>query len=111
MCVHIDFSSVRVAEWPPFGKKLLFRLTICSLCILTIFIFFRFCFEGSVDLISDASVSGLCMFFFLFPPGPTQIRLYSHRILLESGNFFHMNVFFALKDLNLDSYLFYLRRS
>ena len=36
MCVHIIFSSVSVAEWPPFGKKLLTRLTICSLCILTI---------------------------------------------------------------------------
>ena len=36
MCVHIILSSVSVAEWPPFGKKLLTRLTICSLCILTI---------------------------------------------------------------------------
>ena len=25
------FSSVLVAEWPPFGKKLLTRLTICCL--------------------------------------------------------------------------------
>ena len=29
-------SSVRVAEWPAFGKELLTWLTICSLCILTI---------------------------------------------------------------------------
>ena len=36
MCDHIIFSSVLVAEWPPFGKKLLTWLTICSLCILTI---------------------------------------------------------------------------
>ena len=36
MCVHIIFSSVFVAEWSPFGKYLLTRLTICSLCILTI---------------------------------------------------------------------------
>ena len=35
MCVHI-FSSVSVAEWPPFLKWLLTRLTICSLCNLTI---------------------------------------------------------------------------
>ena len=35
-CVHINFSSVWVAEWPFFGKYLLTRLTICSLCILTI---------------------------------------------------------------------------
>ena len=33
---HIIFSSVWVAEWPPFGKEQLIRLTICSLCILTI---------------------------------------------------------------------------
>ena len=25
------FSSILVAEWPPFGKQLLTRLTICSL--------------------------------------------------------------------------------
>ena len=36
MCVHIIFSSVSVAEWAPFGKLLLTRLTICSLCILTV---------------------------------------------------------------------------
>ena len=30
------FSSVWVAEWPPFGKKLLTRLSICSPCILTV---------------------------------------------------------------------------
>ena len=29
MCVHIILSSVWVAEWQPFGKKLLTRLTIC----------------------------------------------------------------------------------
>ena len=32
-CAHIIFRSVRVAESPPFGKQLLSRLTICSLCI------------------------------------------------------------------------------
>ena len=30
MFVHIKFSSVEVAEWPPYGKDLLTRLTICS---------------------------------------------------------------------------------
>ena len=35
VCLYY-FSSVSVAECPPFGKKLLTRLTICSLCILTI---------------------------------------------------------------------------
>ena len=34
--IRIIFSSIQVAEWPPFGKELLTRLTICSLCILTI---------------------------------------------------------------------------
>ena len=36
LSVHIIFCSVWVAEWPPFGKELLTRLTICSLCSLTI---------------------------------------------------------------------------
>ena len=35
--VQIIFSSVKVAEWPSFGKELLTLLTICSLCILIIF--------------------------------------------------------------------------
>ena len=35
-CVHNIFSSVLVAVWQPFGKKLLIRLNICSLCVLTI---------------------------------------------------------------------------
>ena len=53
-CVHIIFGSVSVAEWPPFGKKLLTRLTICSLCILTIcnISYFPFWFRG-LDLGSD----------------------------------------------------------
>ena len=41
-CVHIIFSSVWIAEWPSLGKKLLTLLTICSLCILTIFNFSYF---------------------------------------------------------------------
>ena len=43
-CVHIVFSSVCVAEWPPSGKKLLTRLTMCPLCILTICYFSDFPF-------------------------------------------------------------------
>ena len=50
MCVNIIFSSVKVAEWPPFETELLTRLTICSLCILTIcnviLVISRFGFEG-----------------------------------------------------------------
>ena len=52
MCVHIIFSSVWFAE-SPFGKELLTRLTIGSLCIWTICNFslfpvvvFFFGFEG-----------------------------------------------------------------
>ena len=37
-CVHIVLSSVLVTEWPPFGKYLLTRSNICSLCILTILV-------------------------------------------------------------------------
>ena len=44
MCVHIIFSSVWDAVWPPFGNELLTRLTICSLCILTICNFGYFSF-------------------------------------------------------------------
>ena len=36
MFVHYTFSSVCVAEWPPFGKKLPARLATCSHCILSI---------------------------------------------------------------------------
>ena len=35
MFVHYTFSSVWVAEWPPFEKKLPARLAICSHCILS----------------------------------------------------------------------------
>ena len=59
----IYFSSVWVAEWPPFGKELLTRLTICSLCILTI-CNFSFGFEGWIWVLI-ASVPGLCIRFTL----------------------------------------------
>ena len=36
MFVHDTFSSVWVAEWQPFGKKLPAVLAICSHCILSI---------------------------------------------------------------------------
>ena len=54
MCVHIIFSSVWIAEWPFFGNEMLTRLTICSLCILTIcnFSYFPFCIRG-LELGSD----------------------------------------------------------
>ena len=43
-CVHFIFCPVWVAEWPSFRKKLLTRLTVCSLCVLTIFNFGDFPF-------------------------------------------------------------------
>ena len=57
-CVHIIFSSVLDAKWPPFWKKLLNRLPICSLHVLTIcyFSFFPFWFLG-LDLGSDRLIS------------------------------------------------------
>ena len=36
MFVHYTFSSVWVAEWLPFGKKLPARLAICSHYLLSI---------------------------------------------------------------------------
>ena len=41
------------AEWPHIGKKLLTRLTICSLCILTICNFSYFPSVRTLDLCSD----------------------------------------------------------
>ena len=55
LCVFIlFFSSVCVAEWLPFGKELLTRLTICSLCILNMCNVSSFPFWfGGLDLGSD----------------------------------------------------------
>ena len=64
MCVHIIFSSVLVAEWPPFGKYLLTRLTICSLCNLSICNISYFCFGfESWICVLIASVPDLCILF------------------------------------------------
>ena len=59
------FSSVWVAEWPSFGKELLTRLTMFSLCILTFcnFSYFqKFGFEGWIWVLI-ASVPGICLLF------------------------------------------------
>ena len=65
-CVHIIFISVWVAKWQRFGKELLARLTICSLCILTICNFSYFPFEGWICVLI-ASVPGLCILVFINP--------------------------------------------
>ena len=64
-CFYIIFSSVLVAEWPPFGKKLLTRLAICSLCVLPICSMscFPFCFWGW-SWVLIASVPDLCILFY-----------------------------------------------
>ena len=53
MFVHYTFSSVWVAEWPPFGKWLPARLAICSHCILSICNIFisRFGFKSGICLL------------------------------------------------------------
>ena len=67
MRVNIIFSSVWVAEWPSFWKELLTRLTICSLCTLTIckFSYLAFWFLGA-DLGSDG-FSSWSLHTFYFP--------------------------------------------
>ena len=68
MFEQIVFRSVYVVEWPPFGKELLTRLTICSLCMLTIcnFSYFPFCF-GCRIWVLIASVPGhCCLVTFVF---------------------------------------------
>ena len=66
VCLYY-FSSVWVTEWPPSWKKLLTRLTMCTLCILTICILAisRFGFEAWVWALI-ASVPELCILLFLF---------------------------------------------
>ena len=66
------FSYVKVAEWPPFGKELLIRLTVSSLCNMSICNFgcFPFWIQGQ-DFGPDYSSSGslltfLVLFYFLY---------------------------------------------
>ena len=58
------FSSVWVADWPPFEKELPTRLTICSICTLTIIfvilVISRFGFEGGIWVLI-APVPGHCL--------------------------------------------------
>ena len=63
MFVHNTFSSVWVAEWPPFGKEPPTRLALCSHCILSIcnYSFSRFGFEGGIWFLI-ASVPVHCLF-------------------------------------------------
>ena len=66
MSVLFILGSVKVAEWPPFGKELLPRLTICSLRIMftCCFRYFPFWFQGQ-DFGSDCASSWLLLTFYL----------------------------------------------
>ena len=58
-------SKAKVAEWPPFGRELLIRFTVCYLFILTvivILVIYHFGFEGGT-LVLIASVPGHCLSF------------------------------------------------
>ena len=67
-CVHIILSSIWVAEWQPFGKELLTRLTICSLCFLlfVILVISRFGFEGRIWILIASVPSLYILFTFMF---------------------------------------------
>ena len=60
MFVHYTFSSVWVADWPPFGKKLPDRLAICSHCILSICNIYLFISRLGFK-------SGICLLIALVP--------------------------------------------
>ena len=58
------FSWFLMAEWPPFGRGLLIRFTVGTLCFLTYcnFSYFPFWFEGGT-LVLIASVPVHCLSF------------------------------------------------
>ena len=62
--------SVYVAEWPPFGKELLTRLTICSLSILTICNFSYFPLRTEFGLYSSSWLLHVYLLFLHSCFGP-----------------------------------------
>ena len=70
MFVHYTFSSVWVAEWPPFGKWLPARLANCFHFILCICnIFSRFGFNSGICLlIAPVPVHCFSITFILYFP-------------------------------------------
>ena len=70
MFVHYTFSSVWVAEWPPFGKWLPARLTICSHC---------FCLFVKLFISRFGFKSGICL---LIAPVPVHCFSITFTILL-----------------------------
>ena len=61
---HKQVSQSQVAEWPRFGRGLLIRFSVCSLCILTfvILVIPHFGFDGA-SLVLIAAVPGHCLSF------------------------------------------------
>ena len=53
MFVHYTFSSVWVAEWPPFGEKLPARLAIFLIVFYLVYVFFisHFGFKSGIWLL------------------------------------------------------------
>ena len=85
-------ASVRAAELPLLGKRLLNRLTVCSQFDILVIPHFGF---KTLGLIASVLVSAYRPLLQSEPrcektglrdcrPGPTQIRLYSHRRWLEA---------------------------
>ena len=70
-CIHIILSLVWVAERSLFGKYLLYRLTICSLCILTICNFSHFSFWFCSDCFS---IRSLHTFYFQLQSGSSTLQ-------------------------------------
>ena len=79
-CVYIILSSVSVAQWPPFGKKLLTRLTICSICILTIcnISYFPFLVFEGWSWVLIASVPDFCILVTLLPAFGVRVSVTFH---------------------------------
>ena len=63
MFVHYIFSSVWVAEGPPFGKYLPARLVICSYCLLSICNFYSF---SERNLAFDCASSCSLLFYYFY---------------------------------------------
>ena len=71
MFVLIIFSSILVAEWPPFGKELLTPSTVCSPCILTVCNFSCFPFWGR-NFVLFSPVPGHYIFVTFVEPKPIE---------------------------------------
>ena len=76
MCVHIIFSSVWFAEWSPFGKKLLTRLTIYVLFAFGLFVILVY---SRILVLRAGCFSSWSFYTFYF----SQSRLFLQRGLFQ----------------------------